>query len=363
MEMVGRTFSASNAYRYGFNGQEKDDEIKGSGNNYNAEYWEYDSRLGRRWNRDPIVKVSESPYMTFGNNPILLRDPNGADTINMVRKTTFDARKYQAAASWGGGLDNYPAMHSPDVDGVTKSGSINIIAAEGEDVFNVVDVYTSIDKNGKETTISQTTTTLDIRGKGPYGDRNGGHNLVGYPDDRYALAANSPGWLLDYYANKNHTNDSPTEWGLMTAKSYQSDVPFAYGLNKVANTLYTISGVYGIVKASLSRSVVEAFPQGFMTSEVAGYYMRSASRVVNSTYQKTIQTLAYMGEDGAGSMLKVVQSIEVEARAAGAKTLEIHGVEIVNPKILSTAKVAAEKFGFTFEQVTNNSIKLTKQLK
>ena len=40
-------------------------------------FWEYDSRLGRRWNLDPIQLESESPYACFGNNPILYSDPNG----------------------------------------------------------------------------------------------------------------------------------------------------------------------------------------------------------------------------------------------------------------------------------------------
>ena len=77
--MPGRSFSSLD-YRYGFNGQEKIDEISGSGNHYTAEYWEYDPRTGRRWNRDPIVKAHESPYAAFGNNPIWFIDPLGADT-------------------------------------------------------------------------------------------------------------------------------------------------------------------------------------------------------------------------------------------------------------------------------------------
>jgi RHS repeat-associated protein len=79
MPMPGRSFS-SGAYRYGFNGQEKSDEIKGSGNSYTAEFWEYDPRLGRRWNVDPIRKEYESPYAAFGNNPIWFTDPKGLDT-------------------------------------------------------------------------------------------------------------------------------------------------------------------------------------------------------------------------------------------------------------------------------------------
>ncbi len=62
------------------NTQEKDNEIYGEGNSYSAEYWQYDARLGRRWNVDPVVKVHESPYATFANNPIWFVDPSGADT-------------------------------------------------------------------------------------------------------------------------------------------------------------------------------------------------------------------------------------------------------------------------------------------
>lgn len=74
-----RSISIGN-YRYGFNGQEKDDEIAGGGNSYSAEYWQYDSRLGRRWNVDPVVKEHESPYACFANNPIWFIDPLGADS-------------------------------------------------------------------------------------------------------------------------------------------------------------------------------------------------------------------------------------------------------------------------------------------
>jgi hypothetical protein len=69
----------SNAYIYGFNGQEKDNGIYGDGNSYTAEYWQYDTRLGRRWNRDPLEHQfsSDSPYSCFFNNPIFYRDPLG----------------------------------------------------------------------------------------------------------------------------------------------------------------------------------------------------------------------------------------------------------------------------------------------
>jgi RHS repeat-associated protein len=64
-------------YRFGFNGQEKVNEIAGIGNHNTAEFWEYDTRLGRRWNVDPVDQVSISNYAVLANNPILRVDPNG----------------------------------------------------------------------------------------------------------------------------------------------------------------------------------------------------------------------------------------------------------------------------------------------
>ena len=74
----GRTMQGD-GYRYGFNGMEKDDEVKGKGNSYTAEFWEYDTRLGRRWNIDPVVKPERSTYNAFSNNPIRRIDPRGDD--------------------------------------------------------------------------------------------------------------------------------------------------------------------------------------------------------------------------------------------------------------------------------------------
>ena len=79
MMMQGRSFSSS-GNRYGFNGQEQDNEIKGEGNSYGAEFWEYDSRSGRRWNVDPKPNPSISNYATFANNPIFNIDVLGDTT-------------------------------------------------------------------------------------------------------------------------------------------------------------------------------------------------------------------------------------------------------------------------------------------
>jgi hypothetical protein len=76
MSMPGRTYSVEK-YRYGMNTQEKDDDIfEGA---YTAEYWEYDSRVARRWNIDPLVYEWQSPYACFNNNPVYYADPSGLE--------------------------------------------------------------------------------------------------------------------------------------------------------------------------------------------------------------------------------------------------------------------------------------------
>jgi hypothetical protein len=64
-------------YVYGYNTQEKVDEVSGSGNHYTAEFWEYDTRVVTRWNVDPVTFPWQSPYVINNNNPIYYYDPNG----------------------------------------------------------------------------------------------------------------------------------------------------------------------------------------------------------------------------------------------------------------------------------------------
>ncbi len=80
MGMPGRKFAEDESYRYGFNGQEKSTEIEPNGNSMTAEFWQYDARIGRRWNVDPVYKAYESSYGTFAGNPLWFSDFNGADT-------------------------------------------------------------------------------------------------------------------------------------------------------------------------------------------------------------------------------------------------------------------------------------------
>jgi RHS repeat-associated protein len=85
--MPGRSFS-SPAYRFGFNEQEKDDEVKGSGNQLDFKFRDYDPRLGRFFSVDPLAKKFPmlTPYQFSSNSPIQCIDMDGLEGYKIVDK-------------------------------------------------------------------------------------------------------------------------------------------------------------------------------------------------------------------------------------------------------------------------------------
>jgi RHS repeat-associated protein len=79
--LVPNRHGSSDAYRYGFQGQEKDDEIKGEGNSLNYTFRMHDPRVGRFFAVDPLT--SKYPYMTpfqfSSNSPIASRELEGLE--------------------------------------------------------------------------------------------------------------------------------------------------------------------------------------------------------------------------------------------------------------------------------------------
>ncbi|MBK8659354.1 MAG: hypothetical protein IPN22_10940 [Bacteroidetes bacterium] len=80
MLMPGRSYNSAE-YRYGFNGKEKDDEVKGSGAQYDYGFRIYEPRLGKFLSVDPLQKKFPfySPYHFAGNSPIANVDLDGRE--------------------------------------------------------------------------------------------------------------------------------------------------------------------------------------------------------------------------------------------------------------------------------------------
>jgi RHS repeat-associated protein len=82
MSMPGRKYTKPNSgYRYGFNGKEKDNEVKGEGMQYDYGFRIYDSRLARFMSVDPLMNSYPhyTPYQFSGNNPIKFIDLDGLE--------------------------------------------------------------------------------------------------------------------------------------------------------------------------------------------------------------------------------------------------------------------------------------------
>jgi RHS repeat-associated protein len=71
--------SNANTYRYGYNGKEMDNDVKGTGNSYDFGARIYDPRLGRWWSMDMYADITPAwtPYRFGYDNPIYWIDKDG----------------------------------------------------------------------------------------------------------------------------------------------------------------------------------------------------------------------------------------------------------------------------------------------
>jgi RHS repeat-associated protein len=90
----GRTMQ-NDFYRQGFNGMEKDDEVKGEGNSYDFGARMYDARSGRWLTIDALAAKypSLSPYNFVANSPLIYVDFDGRDIIYVGTPKQVQAAK------------------------------------------------------------------------------------------------------------------------------------------------------------------------------------------------------------------------------------------------------------------------------
>ena len=84
--MPERKFS-SGSYRYGFNGKEKDNEVKGEGDQQDYGMRIYDPRVGKFLSVDPLTKSYPwyTPYQFTGNSPVANIDLDGLEPTEAVK--------------------------------------------------------------------------------------------------------------------------------------------------------------------------------------------------------------------------------------------------------------------------------------
>jgi RHS repeat-associated protein len=125
--------------RFGFQSQERDDEVAGKGNSI-ATYHRFNStQIGRWEDVDPMVDKFpwQSSYVSMDNNPINLTDPRGGQTMSQEMAKQFapmrklesllsevaDQTKETATATKEAAADEVVNIVESSIDGVTFAAS------------------------------------------------------------------------------------------------------------------------------------------------------------------------------------------------------------------------------------------------
>ena len=121
----------ANSYRFGFNGKENDNEVKGEGVQQNYGLRIYDTRLGRFLSVDPLAKDYPwyTPYQFSGNKPIQFIDLDGAEEAAPMKNseatmTGYTSAQDNARGGYGGKSVNEKFVVETTIKLPTNNGTI-----------------------------------------------------------------------------------------------------------------------------------------------------------------------------------------------------------------------------------------------
>ncbi len=132
--MPGRKFN-SDEYRFGFNGMESDDELKGTKNSYDFGARIYDPRLGRWLACDPKAQKypNLSPYNFVANMPMCAIDPDGEDIV-IIGSSSYQKQVISTINS----LASNSGTGAQLVKDAIASGRTIVIVSTDSDIDNAV---------------------------------------------------------------------------------------------------------------------------------------------------------------------------------------------------------------------------------
>ena len=153
--MPGRTYSAATGYRYGFNGKENDNEVKGTANQQDYGMRIYDPRLGRFLSVDPMTKIYSwyTPYQFAGNTPTKFVDldglePAAPETVDkdgkkIIHTVEPGTRKPYKLSGGEETFHKQPNLNDIGSNKMVESGVVHDLLAEGSESATVFHEYTN----------------------------------------------------------------------------------------------------------------------------------------------------------------------------------------------------------------------------
>jgi RHS repeat-associated protein len=150
-------FEETQPYRFGFNGYERDDDLKGAGNSYYTHERLFDPRLGRWLSPDPVQLAHSSPYAGFSNNPLRFGDPRGQmdwdsfkDTMENVAITTRDIGRDAAYVFSGAAVADAVAENLVKAKGAYDKGDTSEAIAHAIGIQDAIESLAQKDLDWQE---------------------------------------------------------------------------------------------------------------------------------------------------------------------------------------------------------------------
>ena len=183
MVQPGRHYNAD-AYRFGFNGKEKDHDIQSSGNNYDYGFRIYNPRLGKFLSVDPLAASYPwyTPYQFAGNKPIWALDLDGLEEliftyhydVKSKEKTLVKIERLPEPGPLGSGILVMTHIDRPFFAMGTDKLRTQFFPAEGNPTkgFDKTEQYTvvgrlleSIDIYESDAPVKDVTASIEVTGK------------------------------------------------------------------------------------------------------------------------------------------------------------------------------------------------------
>ena len=171
MTMPGRKYNQGNSkYRYGFNGKENDNEVKGEGNQQDYGMRIYDPRLGRFLSVDPLSpKYPElTPYQFASNSPIQGIDLDGEELLKKVLDNVKQGKKWAEGKIGPANAEKIAKLIDLPLIAVTNKAAKNY--------YNDIEKLTTVQRN--EIITNETSTKKQVAAALLYNFANGVGNDV-----------------------------------------------------------------------------------------------------------------------------------------------------------------------------------------
>jgi RHS repeat-associated protein len=284
-------------YRYGFQGQEKDDELKGEGNSLNYTFRMHDPRVGRFFATDPLAPKYPfySPYQFSGNR-----------VIDMVELEGLEPTESGSYAGQGA-IDSQRTC-----EGEALAGTEDTRWIWNQDTWNYADFnvrnsqLTSIFPKGKSDALVEIEKTVNLKGS------------------TYGISSDKS--LAHFLSQAGHEVGG-----------------FSKGLNLEENLNYSVDGLVGTFDKYFYKG---SSVKGKLDASLYGYIKNDKGKTTQSANKEGIANQAYggrMGNTGTGDGYKfrgrgIFQLTGKNNYSAFNTFLNDSGVDILaNPSLISTS--------------------------